>query len=532
MKISRKIKNNLWEIFLVIAVLISIWVRIPALNPESLWFDDVWTALITKVENIKDFWLVNSSTPPLFGLGLFLSSKLIPDREISMQILSFFFSIVQIFLFYRLILFVEKNKFLAFLGGMILAFNEFVLVYSTRVKQYTIESFLTIWLLFEFEKQYMKLSKDFNLLKYIGISIFSLFLGFNAVLVSGFLVNIFGLEIFISKLKEKKIKKNLFLFSQIFIFDLIIVIYYLLIMKPKANQELNNFWDTFFINTNQSFFEIVKDIVAKFNVVIGGSFPVKWLNFIQNIFSFSSYTFLLILLIFMFLGIWSFWKKKNYILSFLGIYFYLTLLILGMLRIYPLGGQRLDIFSYPISIFYFIAGLEFLFDKVKIRLNLGVQIIAGIVVIFVSLPTIIKYCIDDWETKSSSYIIYIEENLKQNEGVLVFPHGAFSLGYYSHYPIEFYKANTLATGFSLRVKKENVIVMPPVTNDYLDRGWQLNNEMDKFLERNYEGFYFYAPYDQYLSIDYIQNYIKSFEYREVFRKQEKYSVLVYYKKYE
>ena len=79
---------------LVIVVLCAIF-RSSGLNPDSLWLDDAWQAVLSRA-SLGEQIRFSSSAPIGFTIALGLFSKLVPDPELGFQLPAYIFGILTV----------------------------------------------------------------------------------------------------------------------------------------------------------------------------------------------------------------------------------------------------------------------------------------------------------------------------------------------------------------------------------------------------------------------------------------------------
>lgn len=503
-------------------VFFSILIRFPALNPISLWLDDLWVALIAKVNNFDDFMLVNGPAPILFTVLQFLSSKIINDKELSMQLIPFVFGTLNIPLFYKLVLKISKNKSLSFLAAAILSINSLMLNYSIRAKQYTLEMFFVILLLISFTEIINSEINIKNWLKSFFVSILGLGFSFSSIIISGFFLNFLA---FYDNFKSKW--KNIREIVLAIVFDIVLVLYYYLFLKARASKTMIAYWSNDFINVNQDFFGILKDIIDKLCVVILNAFPGFTIGFTQRYIIKSEYYFLLLIVIFLFFfGIKYLIQKKYSVLLYFILFFYPFLILLSLVKIYPLGGVRTDLFSYPITILLTILGIDKVFNLSKKSINwMGFVFIFILVLIFSP-----KNIIYSDQANVSLCIDYLKDKVKNNK-VLILPHSTFALSYYSNNPVIFMKTTSFGTGYFPVSENINIFTLEP-NGDYWEKPELLEKGLDdfgKFVE-NEDKYYFFATAHPYNVFQYIDSKLSNFGFiREKFMNKGDCFVLMYIK---
>lgn len=121
-------------------------VRAGPLGPSSLWLDDAWVALVSKTSGVSDTFMVGLTGP---GFAFLLKGWLavVGFSETAAQLPAFFFGVVGPGLLYLVAVARGFSFAGALTAGGLLAASPVHVVYSTRVKHYTLDVVLAIVLI-------------------------------------------------------------------------------------------------------------------------------------------------------------------------------------------------------------------------------------------------------------------------------------------------------------------------------------------------------------------------------------------------
>lgn len=128
-------------------VLRALFARWPALNPESLWMDDLVWGAIVRAPDIGMMLSVPAHAPPGFFLALRASLALFRDPEWSLQLLPFVSGIVAIPVMAVAAWRLTQSAGLAVLAAALMAMNPLAAHYSVYVKPYALDLLVTALLL-------------------------------------------------------------------------------------------------------------------------------------------------------------------------------------------------------------------------------------------------------------------------------------------------------------------------------------------------------------------------------------------------
>ena len=120
--------------------------RYGPLGPSSLWLDDAWVALVSKTSGVADTFMVGLTGP---GFAFLLKGWLavVGFSETAAQLPAFVFGVVAPGLLYLVAVARGLSFAGAFVAGALLVASPVHIVYSTRVKHYTLDVVLAIVLI-------------------------------------------------------------------------------------------------------------------------------------------------------------------------------------------------------------------------------------------------------------------------------------------------------------------------------------------------------------------------------------------------
>ena len=466
------LKNKKEFMLIGFLLIIGAILRYPALNPPALWNDDAWVGLISKAYDIKSFILISSHSPILFSLMQFFTSKIIFDKEISMQILPFIFSLIQITIFYLLTKELTKSKSTAFLAAFLLTVSPSMIDYSVRAKQFTFDSFAAVSVVYFYIK-YIK--NNYNIKRYISFLLLSflLFLGsYISAVISFILIHIFIFNLI-------KINKNkMYLFATL-IFDFLFFLYYLFFVKNHINAIMQDFWKDYYIDFNKGFTGSFFEITNKLATFIAQPF-IKITAVSSSHLIFSACILVLIIL-----GL-KYLKNQYKDLFIFYILFFISAFSLAVLHKYPIASARSDIYSYTLIITIVALGIyqikNFFIKSDKIWLILIISICGGSL-FFTNFSA--------YKTSVNTKICFnkIDNEIQPNDFLLIDAIGIYEYAYYTNKSISIKTDDSVTVGF-LPVFENNYDILPiryTESSGYLYGNYDSLNKL-----HNYDKIFFYS----------------------------------------
>ena len=138
---SRRGRTDVLVVVLLVAVAAA--VRVPALAPSSLWLDDAWAALVVRAHGWHDLALV-AVTAPGWTVGLAGWLGLTGLSSLAAQAPAFVAGVLGPGLCYLVGLRLRLSRWAAVLAAALLLSSPIHIIYSTRVKPYTIDAVLVL----------------------------------------------------------------------------------------------------------------------------------------------------------------------------------------------------------------------------------------------------------------------------------------------------------------------------------------------------------------------------------------------------
>ena len=400
--------------FVRIIIFIGILIRFRQyMFNRSLWLDEASLAINMLKLNYTGLLgplLHGQSAPPFFLILTKLFTEVAGYSEYVLRFFPFICGIISLILFYLLVSnFLQKRMIPVAIT--LLTFSYYAIYYSNEFKQYSVDLLFTILLILLALKMYKSnYNKNFSI--YFGIlaMISTWFSHTSLFVLSGVLVALFY-ELLIKKNKtdtgqaiDCKNLKKLMVISLLSISSF--ALHYFLIIRQLPKNHFYEFWANSFIPFPPS---NLSDIKWYLNKII---------DFLKNPLGFSVlYGFAFIFLL---MGIYGFWIRKEKIYFNLLILPLAMLILASVLHIYPING-RLVLFVIPIIYIIISEGMsQFVNSFYPHSRIIGILIIAILLLypVFLGLNLIInpiqneeikpviQYCLRNKKEEDKIYIYY------------------------------------------------------------------------------------------------------------------------------
>jgi len=380
---------------------------------RSLWLDEgkLATNIIT-----RDFsgLLLPLDSNQVAPIGFLLLEKLFTqifgNHDYVLRFTPFIAYILTVVYAFKSSKLLTKSVVFALLATAILSLNYKLLYYSWEVKQYAVDVFIGLWVLYHSLKVIASPTTK-RLILYAFIGIVSMWFSNISVIV---LAAFGGYAIWILGIKQKNWRV---FFPYIFWMLSFGVYYFLFVKNHPINQEATmlDFWEYGFLPLNPFSFEfysyfahIIKDICY---------------------FIMEGYVFMVIPAVFIAVGIVKAIKARAYGLLYVLIAPTCIHLVLSGLRLYPMR-DRLLLYLIPFAIFFMTYGIivavKFLFRKYKVSPLVIMTPIVGIL-LFIFLK---KYPFHVEEVRDS--IQHIAEEIAPSETLYVYGSAIDVFNFYSY----------------------------------------------------------------------------------------------------
>ena len=398
-------KKNTVKIFcLLIAFLGVCLALIQYFLNRSLWFDEAALA-INFIE--KDFFqLVSPLSPNVSApIGFLIVEKLLAiifgHNEMALRLLPLCCYLASIpFVFgFAIQLFPTKN--VAFLSTAIFSITNSVLRYSSEVKNYSIDVFIAVTLIYVALTFTFKNKRDSFYLALIG----AVAIWFSNVSI------IFLLTISLYIVYTESVKKNYLPILSIIPWVISFGIYYFIFGR---NEIFVKFREDLFMPLNTSSNEFLNFLNRGVQSVYGwllGFGPVWFLPFLLSL-----------------IGLFQLIKKKKYIAIYFLLFPILIHVILSSLKLYPFSGY-LVLYVVPLLILLTVNGSEFLFITIRQRFK-NVPKYARLTPLALFLvPLFMRYPNRKEETKES--LQFIESYIQKEDNIYVYNPASVAYRFYT-----------------------------------------------------------------------------------------------------
>ena len=396
--ILKKNKNHVITFFTIL--IFYIYRVYENIFPPNYQQDDVSEL---RVIFINEFFcaLDSGDNHPLFTMFIWFTSRLIDRPEYIISFVLVFLTIVSMVILFNIM----KDQFtleIALFFLVVLLFSPSIINYSLTLKQYSFELFATVYSLRFLQQNLNSEASLQNNKKFYMISCTLVLFSF--VCVIPILLTLFFIFVDSKKLNFKLIIASMIAlapFSGYFI-------------RKVERVSLGGYWDDFFITTELS---SIEDFYNNFYFL--NSLFLKSL-FVENLVP-------IIFVVYLFSIISTFFSKENILLcSLAGVS---VVILLSVLRLYPLGGGRTDILFLP----YLLILISGLANSIYLKIrNRNTRYILFIFIFLYSFNGVSTTKVFYKNENMESIIFNFEDKFNSNDSTIIVTADQYpSLLYYS-----------------------------------------------------------------------------------------------------
>ena len=413
--------NKLTNYLIILTIVIlSFLTRFPGYDNRMLWHDELWRInlilsddLITRFSRYPDIF--TSTTAPLYIAFIKLLS-FFDLSPASLRLSSFIPGVLSPALAYLIIKKASKNTYLALTCSFIFIANLNFIHYSKEMKPYAFEVFMHLLCLYAWVSLiFSKLSNS---------KIYLLVLSMSALVLSGANCVFIFPAICISTtyliyLKDKKFI-NLILFNFLILLMLCSAMYYFNWQYGRS-KSLHDFWEVgFYDNTKSAYlYFIINKLTEMWStafITIGSNLYISIVIFLSYIFS----------LLFSLKNIFNRkYLEKNSVLLLITTYL-ITVTLLNLLKMWPLGSLRTNLFIYG----HFIILIFLVVSTVQNNIIKNIVILTIAIAETISLPKIYSFDFNAiginghktdyvWDSFKSNNEAYIEIQQQCQNGMVI-----------------------------------------------------------------------------------------------------------------
>ena len=416
------------SLFLGYALILSggILMRIPLLDPPSLWYDDEWVAALVRFAGLREWLEYRASVPMGFVASLKGISYLDADPERGLQLLPMLCGLVAPLLLGWLVQRETRLPPLGLVAAALLAMSPVAVGYSMRVKQFSWDALIVVAVLIVGLSALQKAAAP-SWRQILPTAIATL-LSYVSILVAAPIMHVSLLRNFVRErptlgLALQRALPTLAL-------DLLWFGYYWFRLRGQSRGDVNFFWR-------------LRGVLPEWSAdgLMGYFFsngPYGFTKAIGNALPFIDPTMGTLLVGISLLGLWV-----NLSSRWLGVFFssfYALALFGALFGLYPFGGIRTDIFSYPVTVCLVSLALGIGLNRFVAHQREAIaSLLAGLSLAMFMIQVVRpRPAPTPYPARSDAELVsLLETSRASDEYVLVSRAAHFAVGYYGNLPMRY-----------------------------------------------------------------------------------------------
>ena len=414
--------------------------RLPGLDPASLWYDDLIIASTVRT----DFWSMLTVpvhvSPALLVLwrGLY---ALFPDPEWSLQLLPFVCGIVNIPLMALVVRKLTGDDGLAVLAAAVTALNPLLVYYSVFVHQYPVEFTLTaLFLLAAVHVNPAAGSPGLSPRRFAGFAFaagLAPWFSVTSVFISFPIVNLAAAYAIRNRIREGR-PMGATLFGAA-VYNAMVFAAYLLLRNRSSPAMRADFVDDFMpIGSADQALAFLADNGRHLAELSLPGWGAVWVPVFG-------------------LGLaWLLSRRATRFLGLVIVGFYTARIAASALWIYPLGYDRVEIFTFPVAFCLFAAGVHAA-TAAFAKAALARQVFAAVFVWSAVVHPVHAWY---WDVADRPLVTYLSAAARSGDAIVLSEGGAYLAAFYGSWPVAFSAAEDTSQGNEARLVRDRTLHLP------------------------------------------------------------------------
>jgi hypothetical protein len=408
------------------------FLRSPPLGQSSLWLDDAWAALAYKTDGLRELGSVALTSP---GFAALLKGWLavVGFSSTKAQLLPFLIGTATPPVLYGALRRRRISASGAAAGALLLTFSEFHIVYSSRVKQYTLDALVTVALVVAFWRLVEEPTERRWWWTAAAVAVVGVLLSTPTVTIAAS-----GLVAAWAVIAVRR-WFTLHAVAATAAVGAFFAAWFALVVIPAVNPALREFFAGSYIDLSDGASTALADAFDAISAVVEGAVPLP-----QALALALAAVALVVTL----------WRRPAIGLV-LALPFAFAVVAAALERA-PLGTGRTDIYLYPLLAVAVAVALHALAEsRVPIAGPTALVALAAAIVLLPNDSPDRSYPQED----IAPLVERLEVSVSASDAVLVYPLANFAFGLYTTWPIEFRETSLYGTGFEVDVHRPNVFVL-------------------------------------------------------------------------
>jgi hypothetical protein len=415
------------------AAAVAAWLRRRQLGPPSLWTDDAWPALVTKVG-----WSqvpVVGLTAPGFAAILKVWLHVTGFSETKAQSVAFTFGIAGPALVWLVCVARGLGRPAAALATAILVTAPASVVYSARVKQYTLDAAVVIvllwlaWWLIDGPRERRRWVA-FTLAAIVATALSSAIV---PVVCGGYLAALLA--------ARRADRATVVVGAEhLVVYAVFGAAWWVTMLRPRLGTPLHDYWRAFYFQTDSPV-DFLKSVAHT---------PTRFDHGFADIPSF-------IIIVLAVAAAALVWRTRREVAVLL-ITPIVVAIVLALVQLAPLGTGRTDLYLYPVVAVLLAVGASELTRRAHIVGLLVVVVLIASMAASAKAPS--TYPQEDMKKAVDALVA----RAAPGDAIMVYYGGRYAFALYTPYPVSVYATTHQTDGFDVRIHRPHVILLPSYTD--------------------------------------------------------------------
>jgi hypothetical protein len=424
-----------------LAVLVYVSARqgFAALDPVSLWLDDLWVATLVKHGSLVEVWQLKAPAPYGFIVIEKLVRLVFGDGQLQLQAAPYLARLVSIAALGWITAELTSSAGIGLLAATGLALQSELAIQSLRVKQYSLDVLLCVMLL-GLAIAALRRPSLARLAWFGFASLVALPCSFPSAFIGPALFSLCALAYaYDQRLVAPAVAVRAL--GLLLLCDALCAGLLLLIVRQKATPELQNFWSDYY-PTRASWRSLSRFYRAGpgRDFLTGAFAPLPWLAWLVPI------------------GVIRLLRQRW--TRALGVFLVLlhgAVLLSGVLKMYPIGVPRLDAYMRPVQLLAAAAALQPPAAWSRVRSLIAVP---ALIVAFLAVWQLTTRPVEYVPAGEKPLAAHVEQWLSEpTTGLLLFPWANWAFAYYTQSPVKLVPVTDSTNGFfAIPLRAQSVVL--------------------------------------------------------------------------
>lgn len=413
------------------------WRWSSGLNPETLWFDDVWVGVLAKQPSLAAALSTPAPTPPGFVFLSWFALRLFGDPEWSLQAVPFAAALATLPLTQLLVRRVTGSRWAGLAGLLMAGADCWVREYSVYVKSYTLDVLAGLLLLLLALHVTRQAADSKGAAAFAAASVLALLFSFFSIFLSAAVLAVLLFRIY-------RAGRRFAVATLAAAWAAAPALLYVLIIGARSGSGLQGYWNDYFLPSLDP--ATLMHFAGRFLYAVSGGLPYgqRWL----------------------FLAVpaglvWLHRHTSTRDLAWALTLWLLALPLASALRLYPMGADRIDMFTHPVSLLVFAVGARWAVLSLKsVRLRSYAMAASAVVLLVGTLVGIprVAYIVDPSHEQVEAAL----RSIRQDSAV-VLPGAEWWVAYYGDWAYETLPASNSAMSHRILFAEPGPTLIAPAS---------------------------------------------------------------------